>query len=108
VLERWLPFLRGGYSDGGGSPVERSVSVGVGYQVNDRNDYIGFGANWGRPSEGSTGDQVRNQYTLETYFRWQVLPQVQIVPSIQLILDPALNPSVDNLWVPSLRVRAAF
>jgi carbohydrate-selective porin OprB len=50
----------------------------------------------------------RDQYTFEAYYRLQVLAQLQIVPSVQLILDPADNPSIDSLWVPSLRVRAVF
>ena len=108
MSERWLPFVRAGYSDGGGALVDRTVSAGLGYRINDRNDYVGLGANWGRPATESAADNSRDQYTFEAYYRLQVLPQLQIVPSVQLILDPADNPSIDSLWVPSLRVRAVF
>ena len=108
MSEQWLPFVRAGYSDGGGALVDRTVSAGLGYRINDRNDYVGLGANWGRPATESAADNSRDQYTFEAYYRLQVLPQLQIVPSVQLILDPADNPSIDSLWVPGLRVRAVF
>jgi len=101
--ERWTPFFRAGYSDGGGAFVDRMVSTGLGYRLNDRNDYIGFGANWAR-APGSS----ENQYTFEAYWRWQPVKHLQIVPDIQLILNPANNPSMGSLWVAGLRLRAAL
>jgi porin len=101
--ERWTPFFRAGYSDGGGAFVERMVGAGLGYRLNDRNDYIGFGAGWAR-APGSR----ENQYTFEAYWRWQPVRHLQIVPDIQLILNPANNSAIDSLWVAGLRLRAAF
>lgn len=108
VNERWTPFVRAGYSSGGGAPVDRMVSAGFGYRLNDRSDYIGFGAGWARPPSASPGARVENQYTFETYYRLQLLPHVQIVPSVQFIDNPPNNPTSDSLWVLSLRLRAAF
>jgi len=103
VNKRWLPFFRAGYSDGGGALVDRSIGAGIGYQVNERNDYVGFGAAWAR-SPGSD----ENQYTFEMYYRLQLLRQVQLVPDVQYIVNPANNPSTNSLWVVGLRLRAAF
>jgi len=108
LKQRWTPFVRAGYSEGGGALVERSVSAGVGYQLNARNDYIGFGANWARPPSAAGVDSRTDQYTFEAYYRIQVLPQVQIVPDVQFIVNPGLDPSLDNLWVLGVRVRATF
>jgi porin len=108
VNERWKPFLRAGYSSGGGAPVDRMLSAGLGYRLNDRNDYVGFGAGWARPPAASPGARVENQYTFETYYRLQLLPHVQIVPSVQFIANPPNNPTADSLWVVSMRLRAAF
>lgn len=106
--DRWTPFVRAGYSDGGGAPYERLISAGVGYHLNKRDDFVGFGASWGRPPTESTSGEAKNQYTIEAYYRVQVLPHLQIVPDVQYIRDPAFNASVDSLWVPGLRVRATF
>jgi porin len=88
-----MPFFRAGYSDGGGAILERSISTGVGYRLNLRNDYIGFGANWGRPPADPTGGKADDQYTFEAYYRLHVLPQVAITPYVQSIVNPALDPS---------------
>jgi len=106
--DRWTPFLRAGYSDGGGALVDRMVSAGLGYRLNERNDYIGFGAGWARAPTESTGGRVENQYTFEAYYRLQLLRHVQIVPSVQFIDNPASSPTTDSIWVLSMRLRAAF
>jgi len=107
--ERWLGFVRGGYADGGGTILARFFSAGAGLTLNDRGDWFGFGAGWGRaPGADGTGSASRDQYTFETYYRWQPVPDLQIVPSVQYILDPALDPTRDNLWLVGLRMRVSF
>ncbi|MGB5328114.1 MAG: carbohydrate porin, partial [Gammaproteobacteria bacterium] len=44
----------------------------------------------------------------EVYYRWQVAEEIAITPSVQLLIDPALNPEEDTLWVFGLRARFAF
>lgn len=105
---KWLPFFRAGYADGGGPPVDRSISAGTGYALNERGDYLGFGASWGRAPAPSTGGDTQNQYTLETYYRLQFLKHLQITPGVQYIGNPAYNQAKDSLWLFSLRVRATF
>lgn len=107
--QRWMPFIRGGYADGGGTFLERFVSVGAGYLLDQRNDFIGFGASWGKaPEDFGQAASDRDQYTFELYYRWQPFPALQIVPSVQYIIDPALDPAKDDLFVAGLRVRAVF
>jgi hypothetical protein len=105
---QWLPFMRAGYADDGGTLVERTISVGAGYSLNEEGDYLGLGVNWGRPDKQSTGDDAEDQYLLETYYRWQALDHPQLVPSLQYIVDPAYNPEEDSLWVFAVRMRATF
>jgi len=50
----------------------------------------------------------KNQYTFEAYYRLQLLRQVQLVPDVQFIANPANDPSTSSLWVVGLRLRAAF
>jgi len=106
--ERWLPFLRVGYGDGGGALLERSISAGVGRYTDDGQGVFGLGLNWGRPNRELFGADARDQYTAEMYYRLQLAEHLAITPDIQLIKDPALNPGEDFVWVVGLRARFAF
>ena len=110
VDNKFLPFIRGGWSKDGGSLLESSVSVGFGYQ--DQSvagaGLFGLGLNWGRPNEDTFGAKLDDQYTAEVFYRGQILSGLQITPSIQLIADPALNPDEDFISVFGVRARAVF
>jgi len=54
------------------------------------------------------GPDLDDQYATEVYYRWQVAEEIAITPSAQLLIDPALNPDDDTLWVFGLRARLAF
>ena len=107
IGDTWLPFLRGGYTDDSGSLLERSLSVGVGYQPVPMRGVIGFGFNWGKPNQISFAD-ADDQYTTELFWRYQLTRELAVTPSIQYIKDPALNPDEDSLWAFGLRVRLAL
>ena len=107
-IKQWLVFARAGYSEGTAQFLNRSVSIGTGYQFQSRNDYFGIGLNWGQPPKEATNNLTMNQYTLETYYRVQLLPQVSIWPSFQYFINPAYQPEVANLWLLGLRLRAAL
>jgi porin len=98
-----VPFLRGGYSDSGGILVDRSISAGIGYKLPGRDNFFGFGANWGRAP-----DLERNQYQLETYYRTSITRGVSVVPAAQYILNPAHEPEVSDLWLLAIRLRAVW
>jgi porin len=100
---RWLPFVRGGWSDGGGTVVDRTASAGVGYRINQHDDYFGFAANWGRAP-----DNPRNQYQLEAYYRTHISPGLSVAPSAQVVLHPADNPEISSLWLIAVRLRAVW
>ncbi len=105
----WMPFVRAGFSDGGGVLVDRTVSVGVGNRLTKRtDDYAGVAFNWGRPPAGPDGESARDQYTVEAYYRAQFMPELAVVPSVQFFVNPALDPTKDSLWLMGLKVRLAF
>jgi porin len=104
INDKWLPFIRGGYTEDSGSLLERSVTIGVGYQPVPMRGVIGFGFNWGRPNETSFGN-LDDQYTTELFWRYQLTSELAVTPSIQYIKDPALNPNENNLWALGLRAR---
>ena len=103
VDDRWLPFLRGGYSRGGAALLDGSVAAGVGVRFRG-SDLLGLGFAWGRPS----GDGLRDQYTTELFYRLQVLPSLSLTPDIQVVVDPALEPGRDVVAVFGLRARVAL
>ena len=104
INDKWLPFVRGGYTEDSGSLLERSVSAGVGYQPVPMRGVIGFGFNWGKPNQASF-DGADDQYTTELFWRYQLTRELAVTPSFQYIKDPALNEDEDRLVVVGLRLR---
>jgi porin len=107
IDDKWLPFVRGGYTEDSGSLLERSVTVGVGYQPVPMRGVIGFGFNWGKPNQTSF-EGTDDQYTTELFWRYQLTTELAVTPSIQYIKDPALNPAESSLWAFGLRVRVVL
>lgn len=95
-------FVRGGWSEGW--VTDRAVSVGLGWRPPSTSDLLGVGVGWQRPATPG----VRSQYVSEVFYRFQVTPNFAISPDVQLIIDPAKNPTTDTLWVFGLRSRIAF
>ena len=81
--------------------MEKTVTVGVAHLLNRRSDVIGLGGNWGDPSDAT----LRDQYTTELFYRLQFAQNLVITPSVQWLVDPALNPDEDQIWVFGLRAR---
>ena len=108
IGDNWLPFLRGGWTEDGASFYQASVSAGFGYAAVPGRDLLGVGVNWSRPNRDTFGANLDDQYTLEVFQLWQVTERVQVTPSVQLIVDPALNPTADFTAVLGLRARVDF
>jgi porin len=106
--ENLMPFVRGGYADDGGTLMQKSLSIGLGYQKIAGRDLLGIGYNWGEPNEKTFSPGLRNQQTLEVFYRFQLAEQFVLTPDIQYIKNPALNPTRDSLWVVGLRARLAL
>ncbi len=108
VANKYLPFVRAGYAKNGGSLMQKSVSVGFGYQPVAGGDVLGFGFNWGEPNEDTFGAGLRDQYTTEVFFRLQLSPQLAITPDFQLLVNPALDTEEDRVWIFGIRARLAL
>ena len=103
-----MPFLRAGYAEDGGALYEASVGGGIGRYWGDTRNLLSLGANWSRPSESSFSPGLKDQWTTELFYRWQIAQNFALTSDIQLIIDLALNPDEDVLWVFGLRARLAF
>ncbi|MDC0947936.1 carbohydrate porin [Gammaproteobacteria bacterium] len=106
--EHWMPFVRGGYAEDGGSLLQKSLSVGVLYQHQTSADVFGLGVNWGEPNGSTFESSLDDQWTVEAFYRYQLTRQLEITPSLELLKDPALNVEHDKQWVIGLRLRLAL
>ena len=106
--DRWMPFVRGGFANDGGTLMEKSVSAGFGYDVVPKRGLLAFGFNWGQPNENTFGTSLGDQYALELFYRIDLTEQFTLTPDIQLIRNPAMNPTEDTIWVFGIRARLAI
>jgi porin len=106
--DRWMPFLRGGYANDGGSLLQKSVSTGVLYQHDPGSHLLGIGLNWGEPNETTFAPGLDDQVTVEMFYRFQLTQQLAITPSVEYLRNPALNPLQDSIWVAGVRLRLAI
>ncbi len=108
LAEKWMPFLRAGWTQDGGSLLDRSVSAGFSYQAVEGRDQLGAAINWGRPNKDGFGPGLDDQWSFEVFYRWQIFRALAVTPSLQLVLDPALHPSESSLFILGLRLRYAL
>lgn len=101
--DNWLPFLRIGYAKDAGATLERTISIGNGYEIRGGNDLAGIGVNWGRAPDSS-----RDQYTLEAFYRYDMLDFLQLTPQIQYVINPAFDQTTNDILVLGARLRAFF
>jgi porin len=104
---KWRPFVRAGWADEGIALMKKSASAGIGFAPLAGSNLLGIGVNWGEPSE-SFGTDLDDQYAVEAFYRLQLSDETALTTDVQLLLDPALNPEVNSIWVIGLRVRIAL
>lgn len=108
VGENWLPFARLSWADGGGMPIDQSVSVGVGHFFRSKSDLLSLGLGWGHASSDMSNIENVDQYTVEAFYRFQVLEQLALTPDIQVVVNPVLNPDKKYITIFGLRLRLNF
>jgi porin len=106
--DKWIPFVRAGYADDGGTLLQKTLSAGLGYHFRDDISLLGLGFNWGQPNETTFGPNLDDQSSVELFTRLQVMRNLQLTPDIQYIRNPARNPGSDHSWVYGLRARLVF
>ncbi|MGK7913372.1 MAG: carbohydrate porin [Synechococcus sp.] len=102
--DKWMPFLRAGYSEGDAALMEHNISLGFGRFFPSNSHLVGTGLSWGKPAP----DGLDDQFTAEVFYRIQVTPNLAITPSVQLLQNPALNPDRDTIGLLGLRARVNF
>ena len=108
IENKWLPFLRGGFAKDGGTLLQKSITTGVGYQPVAGGNLLGAAFGWGEPNETTIASEINNQYTVELFYRLQILTQFAITPDIQFLINPALNPNASSIFLWGIRGRLAL
>ncbi len=103
-----MPFVRGAYADDGGSLLQKSLSLGMGYQTAAFSGLLGVGLDCGGPIEDTFGSGLKDQYAIEAFYRVPVGERFAVTADTQLIKDPALNPGESTIWMFNVRARFAF
>lgn len=102
--DRWMPFARIGFSDGGAPIYNDSMTVGLIRKFIYRSDLVGIAINRGSPPDNSLSDQT----TVEAFWRFQFSQNFAITPHLQYLADPALNTEEDLVTIFGVRMRLAF
>jgi porin len=102
--ERWMPFFRAGWSDGEAPLMNRAVTGGIMRYCADRGDLTGIGVSWEDPSDRA----LREQKSIELFYKLQLAQNLAVTPSLQVLIDPALNPNTNTLTVFGIRGRITF
>ncbi len=104
VNERWVPFFRWGLSEGDAPAARQQLTTGVMLNIPGRSDQLRIGAWW----QDLSHRDLHDQSGMEVFYRWDVIPNLAITPSIQVLNDPALNPDADRIVLFGLRARVLF
>lgn len=106
--DRYYVYGFGGLSDGKATLFEADAAAGFGIAFDTKHraarDVLGIGIGWGRPSN----DLLREQYTGEAFWRFQLVDRVALTPSVQYVKNPAANPNRDDAVIFGLRTRITF
>jgi len=105
IQDKFMPFLRGGYAKDGGTLLQKSANAGFGYQAKAGGSLLGIAVGWGQPNETSFGPDLKNQGTIEAFYRIQISTKFDITPDIQFLVNPALNPDVSSIFMWGIRSR---
>jgi len=102
LMGAWLPFLRIGVADKGSLiGVDTSVSAGFArYGLGGESNTLGAAINVANVV-GATDDQI----TLEAFYLMKLTPFWEITPDIQIVQNPANNPTEDQIMILGLRTR---
>lgn len=108
IEDRWLPFIRGGWAEDGDSLYEASLSIGLGYYIENSKDTLGVGLNLSRPNETTFQQKLDDQFTAEMFYNLHLSENLVITPNFQLLVNPALNPNDNVIGLFGIRARMDF
>jgi carbohydrate-selective porin OprB len=98
-------FLRYGYSEPELGRIEHLLAVGLVIRnpLGIQGDLFGIGFAWDRANSS-----IRDEYTVEAFYRIQLTSHLQVTPDILFIVDPSEKEEAGTLAVFGIRFRVLF
>ena len=112
LSDTWAVFARANGASGFVTPIKYSYALGM--AMNDpmrraATDQIALAVGLSDAADPPANPpNTRNEKVIEAYWTWTFFGGLLLTPSVQLIVDPALNPSNRNVSVLSLRATFVF
>jgi len=106
--DKFMPFIRGGYAKDGGTLLQKSINAGLGYYRKEGGSLLGAAIGWGEINETTWAEGLENQLTMEIFYRMQVSSRLAITPDLQYLVNPALNPDANSIFLWGVRARLAL
>ena len=104
IQQKYAPYIRFGISNGVGENTFYKTDIQIGHAILFRTyDMLGTSVSWNKPNIGG-----EDQYTAEVFYRFTLSSHLEITPSTQLIINPALIPDKSSLFYFGIRGRATF
>jgi porin len=102
----WVPYARYSFSSDNATDTAQLITVGAVAEepFGHGGDRFGLSAGWGRPH----ADELRSQWVGELFYRFEPLPEIQITPSVQLIVNPSKNSDNRAIGIFGIRGRLNF
>jgi len=63
-----------------------------------------IGAGWAKPSKRTHGPGKRDEWVLETSYKFQLGKNLSLTPDLQILINPANNPEKNSIWVAGVRL----
>ncbi|GAB5557437.1 MAG: hypothetical protein SchgKO_16500 [Schleiferiaceae bacterium] len=103
--ERFIPFVRFGFSNGNGENAfyKTDIQVGHGYRFSNY-DILGISVSWNQPNIPGVKDQI----TSELFYRVNVTAHLEFTPSVQFIANPTFNQEAASLFYLGIRGRVTL
>jgi carbohydrate-selective porin OprB len=110
--EHWALFGRANSAYSTTPSLRASYALGLALKDplgRDPSDQIGLAIGYSEPGNPPAAPAgARSEKVVESYWKWKVLGGLLLTPDVQFILDPALDPARDSVWVLSLRTTLVF
>jgi carbohydrate-selective porin OprB len=105
-------FARANGANGFVTPIKTSYAVGMAMNnplQRASADQIALAVGLSEAASPPTNPpNARNEKPIEGYWTWTFFGGLLLTPSVQVILDPALNPTKSSVWVLSMRATLVF
>jgi len=92
----------------GGSLLQKSVNAGFGWYQASNSHLLGAAIGWGEVNESTWGEDLDDQISMEVFYRLQLSSHFALTPTLQFVVNPALNPDAGSIFMWGFRGRLSL